>query len=156
LYAEYQPALLRYLRGRAPDVADDVASETWISAAQGLNRFSGDGDQFRAWLFTIARRRLIDVRRREKRRPVVNLGEDVTQEMVSTDPSPEETVTAALAGDEAAQRIANILSADQADVILLRVVGGLSVDEVAKIMDKAPVTVRVLQSRGLKRLQKYL
>jgi RNA polymerase sigma-70 factor, ECF subfamily len=148
--------LLRYLRGRGPDVADDVASETWISAAQGLNRFSGDGDQFRAWLFTIARRRLIDVRRREKRRPVINLADDATQEIMATDPSPEEVVTSAIAGDEAAQRIANLLSPDQADVILLRVVGGLSVEEVAKIMGKNEVTVRVLQSRGLKRLQKYV
>jgi RNA polymerase sigma-70 factor (ECF subfamily) len=74
----------------------------------------------------------------------------------ATGPSPEEAVTAAISGDEAAQRIADLLSPDQADVILLRVVGGLSVDEVAKIMGKPAVTVRVLQSRGLKRLQKYL
>jgi RNA polymerase sigma-70 factor (ECF subfamily) len=147
---------LRYLRGRAPDIADDVASEAWISAAQGLDRFAGDADQFRAWLFTIARRRLIDVRRKEKRRPVLNLTDDVTQEMPSLDPSPEDVVTSAIAGDEAAQRIANLLTPDQADVILLRVVAGLSVEEVAKIMDKNEVTVRVLQSRGLKRLQKYL
>jgi RNA polymerase sigma-70 factor (ECF subfamily) len=156
LFAEYQPALLRYLRGRAPDVADDVASETWISAAQSLNRFDGDGDQFRAWLFTIARRRLIDQRRREKRRPVVTSGDDATRDLAATGPSPEEAVTAAISGDEAAQRIADLLTPDQADVILLRVVGGLSVDEVAKIMGKPAVTVRVLQSRGLKRLQKYL
>jgi RNA polymerase sigma-70 factor (ECF subfamily) len=147
---------LRYLRGRAPDVADDVASETWISAAAGLNRFAGDADQFRAWLFTIARHRLIDQRRREKRRPVVDNAEDATQELAATGPSPEEAVTSAMAGDEAARRIANILSADQADVILMRVVGGLSVEEVARIMGKTEVTVRVLQSRGLKRLQKYL
>lgn len=156
MYAEYQPALLRYLRGRAPDVADDVASETWISAAGNLNSFSGDGDQFRAWLFTIARRRLIDERRREQRRPVVHDADDATRELVASGPSPEEAVTSALAGDEAARRIANLLSADQADVILMRVVGGMSVEEVARIMGKTEVTVRVLQSRGLKRLQKYL
>jgi RNA polymerase sigma-70 factor (ECF subfamily) len=156
LYAEYQPALLRYLRGRGPDIAEDVASETWISAAQNLNRFEGDADQFRAWLFTIARRRLIDQRRAEKRRPVVHDADDATQELPARDPSPEDLVTTAIAGDDAARRIANILSADQADVILMRVVGGLSVEDVARIIGKAEVTVRVLQSRGLKRLQKYL
>ena len=156
LYAEYQPALLRYLRGRAGDAADDFASETWISAAQGLNRFAGGSDEFRAWLFTIARHRLIDQRRKEKRRPLFSSTDDSTAEIPARDASPEDVVTAAAAGDEAARRIANLLPADQADVILLRVVGGLSVEEVAGIMGKKPGTVRVLQSRGLKRLQKYL
>ena len=159
LYREYQPALLRYLRGRAggdADDADDLASETWIAAAHGLSGFTGDGDAFRAWLFTIARHRLIDERRRDKRRPVTTPTEAVTTEMPATDPSPEELVTSVAAGDEAAARIARLLPADQADVILLRVVAGLSVDEVAAIMGKKPGTIRVLQSRGLKRLHKYL
>ena len=156
LYREYQPALLRYLRGRAGGDADDLASETWIAAAQGLTGFNGDGDGFRAWLFTIARHRLIDERRRDKRRPVTTPADTVTTEMPAIDPSPEEQVTSATAGDEAAARIARLLPADQADVILLRVVAGLSVDEVAAIIGKKPGTIRVLQSRGLKRLQKYL
>jgi RNA polymerase sigma-70 factor (ECF subfamily) len=155
LYAEYQPALMRYLRGRAGETADDLASETWISAARGLNGFEGGGDDFRKWLFTIARHRLIDERRKDKRRPVV-ASHDTTTEMPAVDPSPEEMVTVASAGDAAARRIASLLPADQADVILLRVVVGLSVEEVAAIMGKKPGTVRVLQSRGLKRLQKYL
>jgi RNA polymerase sigma-70 factor (ECF subfamily) len=156
LFAEYQPVLLRYLRGRAPDIADDIASETWISAAQHLNSFEGDGDGFRAWLFTIARRRVIDQRRRDKRRPTTAGGDDIAEETASLDPSPEEAVAAVLAGDEAARRISSLLSPDQADVILLRVVGGLSVDEVANIMGKRPGNIRVLQNRGLRRLQKYL
>lgn len=69
--------------------------------------------------------------------------------------SPESFVVAASAGDEAAQRIVSLLSADQAEVILLRVVADLSVDQVAKIIGKRPGTVRVLQSRGLKRLSEY-
>ncbi len=156
LYSEYQPVLLRYLRGRAGASADDVASETWIAAAQGLDGFQGGADEFRAWLVTIARHRLIDERRKDKRRPVTTSTDDTTVELAAVDPSPEEVVTAARAGDDAARRIANLLPADQADVILLRVVVGLSVEEVAAIMGKRPGTVRVLQSRGLKRLQKYL
>jgi RNA polymerase sigma-70 factor (ECF subfamily) len=144
------------LRGRAGGDADDLASETWISAAQGLSRFAGNGDEFRAWLFTIARHRLIDARRKDKRRPPTSSADDATTEMPAQGPSPEEMVAAASAGDDAARRIVALLPADQADVILLRVVGGLSVDEVAGIMGKKPGTVRVLQSRGLKRLQKYL
>jgi RNA polymerase sigma-70 factor (ECF subfamily) len=136
------------LRGRAGDDADDVASETWIAAARSLRSFTGDGDAFRAWLFTIARNRLIDAQRKSSR--AVPLGE------AGSTPSPEDEVIAASAGEAAAQRIAKLLPADQADVILLRVIAGLSVDEVAAIIGKRPGTVRVLQSRGLKKLQNYL
>lgn len=149
MYAQYQPQLLRYLRGRAGDDADDIASETWIAAARGLRNFAGDADAFRAWLFTIARNRLVDEARRAKRRAEV-----VTEAEPS--PSPEDEFVAASAGEVAVKRIARLLPADQADVILLRVVAGLSVEEVAAIVGKRPGTVRVLQSRGLKRLQKYL
>ena len=69
--------------------------------------------------------------------------------------SPEAEVVAASAGDDAARRIVALLPADQAEVILLRVVADLSVDQVAKIVGKRPGNVRVLQSRGLKRLSEY-
>lgn len=151
LFSEYQPGLLRYLRGRAPDLADDVASEAWLSAAASLRGFEGDGDDFRAWLFTIARNRLIDERRRAQRRPVTAPAES-TVEMPTVLPSPEAEVVASSAGDEAVRRIVALLPADQAEVILLRVVADLSVDQVAQILGKRPGTVRVLQSRGLKRL----
>lgn len=77
---------------------------------------------------------------------------DATVEMPATSPSPEAHVVAAAAGDEAAQRIVALLPEDQAEVILLRVVADLSVEQVAAIVGKRPGTVRVLQSRGLKRL----
>ena len=111
---------------------------------------------FRAWLFTIARNRLTDARRRAARRPVTVNADESTRQIAAADPSPEDEVVSASSGDAAARRIVNLLPSDQADVILLRVVGGLSVDEVAAIVGKRPGTVRVLQSRGLKRLQKYL
>lgn len=66
--------------------------------------------------------------------------------------SPESAVVAASAGDDAARRIVALLPPDQAEVVLLRVVADLSVEQVARIVGKRPGTVRVLQSRGLKRL----
>jgi RNA polymerase sigma-70 factor (ECF subfamily) len=152
LFREYQPGLVRYLRSRVPDVADDVASETWLAVASGLACFEGDADAFRAWLFTIARRRLIDQRRKAKRRPLEVVNGEALAGAASTSRSPEDEVEANVAGDEAARRIAALLPAEQADVILLRVVAGLSVEEVAGLLGKRPGTVRVLQHRGLRRL----
>jgi len=48
------------------------------------------------------------------------------------------------------------LSADQAEVVLLRVLGGLGVEQVAELVGKRPGTVRVLQHRALRRLHAEL
>ena len=53
LWRQYQPLLLRYFRGRLPDVAEDLASTVWIDVASSLASFRGDEDGFRGWLFTI-------------------------------------------------------------------------------------------------------
>jgi len=69
LYRSLQPGLLAYLRSQRRNDAEDLASETWIAAARGLRRFRGDESDLRRWIFTIARRRLLDLRRDEGRRP---------------------------------------------------------------------------------------
>ena len=69
LWRQYQPLLLRYFRGRLPDVAEDLASTVWIDVASSLASFRGDEDGFRGWLFTIAHRRLVDEHWRRERRP---------------------------------------------------------------------------------------
>jgi RNA polymerase sigma-70 factor (ECF subfamily) len=65
-------------------------------------------------------------------------------------------VIAAVAADEAVRRIVALLPTDQAEVVLLRVVGGLPVEDVAAITGKRPGTVRVLQHRALRRLAERL
>ena len=71
LWRDLHPRLLRFLCGLDPAVAEDVEAETWLVAARDLAMFRGDEQQFRAWMFTIARNRLIDTRRREARRPSI-------------------------------------------------------------------------------------
>ena len=61
-----------------------------------------------------------------------------------------------MAGDEAVRKIVALLPPDQAEIVLLRVVGGLPVEEVAAITGRRPGTVRVLQHRALRRLAERL
>ena len=68
LFEDVQPRLLRYLRSRDREQADDIAGEVWEAIARGMTTFEGDASDFRGWAFTIARRRLIDHRRRLGRR----------------------------------------------------------------------------------------
>ena len=67
LFEDLQPRLLR-LRSRAHETADDIAGEVWEAIARGIGTFEGDEAGFRAWAFTIARRRVIEDLRRSTRR----------------------------------------------------------------------------------------
>lgn len=155
LYRQHNPPLLRYLRANAGADGDDLASQTWLDAARNLGRFTGDQDAFAGWLFTIARRRLIDHRRRGGRRREDVADHEQREEIRAAD-DPAQSVVDASGGDEAARRIVEVLPARQAEVVLLRVVGGLSVAEVAEITGHRPGTVRVMQHRALRRLAEEL
>ncbi len=153
LYKELHPPLLAYLRSQEPRHGDDLASDTWLKAAAGLPSFSGDASAFRSWLFAIARCRMIDHRRRARRRGTV-IDLDALAGQASGDDPEDETLDAVTA--QAAGRTIAALPADQADVVLLRVVSGLKTQEVAAIMGKREGTIRVLQHRALRSLSRLL
>lgn len=150
LYRGLHAYVLRYLRLQVPREAEDLAAETWMSVASALDRFSGDEGAFRSWVFTIARRRVVDHIRRSWRRP----GDYRPVAEAQDRPAPDDTERTAMAGVETEEALALIghLPPDQAEILLLRVLGGLSADQVGEIVGKPAGTVRVLQHRALKRL----
>jgi len=149
IFRDVQPALLRYLRLIAPD-AEDVASETWLQVVSGLCRFRGEEQEFRAWLFTIARHRAADSGRSRARRPAVPL--ELTEvDQLLTSPDAADQALEAVSTRAVLTLIAS-LPGDQAEIIMLRVVAGLEAREVARIVGKTPGAVRVAAHRGLRKL----
>ena len=146
LYRDLHPPLLRYLLAQERAEGEDLASEVWLDVAHGLARFEGDESGFRCWVFTIAQRRLVDLRRRRARR--------------RTDPAPLERLDERPDTSEGFSAIENggvvaylaALPPEQAEIVLLRVLGGLDSNEVAAVTGRKPGTVRVLQKRALDRL----
>jgi RNA polymerase sigma-70 factor (ECF subfamily) len=153
LWRQYQPPLLRYLRITTGEAAEDVASETWAAVASSISRFDGDEPGFRAWLFTLARRRAVDHFRRESRRPSVPVDPVAlgTAAIACNGADPGDTAVSTLE-TEAALRLIAELPPGQRDAVVLRALGGLDVARVAAIMGKRPGTVRVLAHRGLRAL----
>jgi len=153
LFVQLQPRLLRFLGAHEPRAADDLAGEVWLAVATRIGQFEGGWADFRAWFFTIARRRLADYRRTAVRR-----GTDVVDGAAfETHPareSTEELVLDSLAGQDAARLITSTLRDDQAEVLLLRLLGDLDVDQVAAIMQRSPNWVRVTQHRAVRTLAK--
>jgi RNA polymerase sigma-70 factor, ECF subfamily len=153
LWRAFNPSVVRFLRARDPGAAEDIASETWIRVARSLRAFHGEAAEFRAWLFTIARRAGIDWQRRRARRPATVALDAVAEVGDQDDPADR-----AVEGEELERLLAVVarLPIDQADVVLLRVVAGLDVAAVATILGKRPGTVRVVQHRALRRLAEML
>jgi RNA polymerase sigma-70 factor (ECF subfamily) len=154
LYRDLQPRLSGYLRSREPRAAEDVEGEVWLAVAKGLARFVGGEDAFRAWVFSIAQRRLADFRRTAARRATVPVPPEEFD--LPSGRGPEAIVLENLSSDEASAFVTATLSPDQAEVVLLRVIAGLDVDQVAELMGKRPGTIRVLQHRALRRLHAEL
>jgi RNA polymerase sigma-70 factor (ECF subfamily) len=154
LWRDANPALLRYLRVLAPENAEDIAAETWVHVVRGLQRFIGDEAAWRAWLFTTARRRLIDQVRLRKRHPAEPLEEISPAEVPST-PDTAQIALDNLATEDALALLKH-LPPLQADVIMLRVVAGLDTDAVAAILGKSPGNIRVMAHRGLRKLESLL
>jgi RNA polymerase sigma-70 factor (ECF subfamily) len=152
IYRDLSPSVLRYLRAHGAREPEDLLGEVFLSVVRALPTFGGAEQDFRAWVFKCARNVLIDAWRREGRRPV----EYVPDELLA------DAGQAESAEGEAMRRLAfertrvalNRLSEHQREVIFLRVIVGMSIDEVAKVLDRSSGSVKSLQSRGIATLRR--
>ena len=159
VYRDVQPGLLRFLSVQSPEGAEDACADTWLEVARSLDRFEGDMTGFRAWVFTIARRKLVDGIRRDARRPVRFVGEaDELDALADSAAGGTDPAELAEAQDDTSRAIALVrtLPPDQAEALMLRVVAGLDYAEIAALMGRSQGAVRVLAHRGLRRLARTL
>jgi len=149
LWRALQPRLLRFLRVLGCDDPEDVASETWLQVVRDLRTFSGSEEDFRRWLFTIGRHRVIDAARARSRRPAVPMISSL--DLLADRHLVEDQVLDGMSVEGAVALLAR-LSPDQAEAVALRVIAGLETPDVAKILGKSAGAVRVALHRGLKAL----
>jgi RNA polymerase sigma-70 factor (ECF subfamily) len=154
LYRDVAPLVLGYLRSRGSREPEDLTGEVFLQIARDLAGFRGGEAEFRSWALVIAHHRLLDERRYRGRHP--------------SEPAPDETilrlspigdVEEEALGSLATWRVRRLmdrLTEDQREVLMLRIVAGLTVDEVARIVGKKPNTVKALQRRGLAALEQAI
>lgn len=147
LYESVAGQVVGYLRLRGAREPEDLLGEVFVQVARNLGTFEGDERGFRAWVFTIAHHRLVDERRYFALRPSQTLagfdqaGGNVEDEALN------------LIGDQTMRKMLAPLSLEQRDVLLLRLLGGLSVAETAGALGKKPGAVKALHHRGIKTLR---
>lgn len=152
LYRQYVRPVYRYLYSRTGNHGDaeDLTAQVFLEALEGLGRYRLDGP-FAAWLFTIARRRMIDHRRRQ--RPVVALDERIPASETPVDP-----LGRAIRNEESRllrDLLAGMGEADQ-ELLRLRFAGGLSFGDMARILRRSEAAVKMKLYRLLRRLESQM
>jgi RNA polymerase sigma-70 factor (ECF subfamily) len=157
VYIEVAPALRGFLRRRVPhgEVADDLVEQTFVELIEGCERIQGDGRSLRAWLFRAARNNLYDWRKRADRRGDHELTARHAATLEDTDADPADKVAAADL-DPTLVAALEKLTDEQRDVVELRLVGGLSLAQVADITGRRVGAVKALQHRAVRRLMAVL
>ncbi len=132
LYDYYVHPVYRYLRGRVDTVAEaeDLTSQTFMAAYEGLSSYRERG-HFAAWLFRIARSKLIDHFRGNRREVSLDIIEDLALA--------DDVVGQSARGDDVdtLARLIQRLEPEQRDLIRLRYVADLSFSELAEVLGKS-------------------
>jgi RNA polymerase sigma-70 factor, ECF subfamily len=153
LYQALSPAVLGYLRVQGASDSEDLTNEVFLGVLHRIGSFDGDEEKFRSWVFTIAHSRLIDDRRRTDRRPLLDHGHEALLDRGGGDA--EDDALERL-GSQRVQALCERLVADQRDVLLLRLMAGLTIEATAEALGKSEGAVKALQRRGLANLRKIL
>jgi RNA polymerase sigma-70 factor (ECF subfamily) len=153
IYADLAPGIGGYLRAHGAADPEDLVGEVFLQVVRNLSGFEGGEQAFRGWVYTIAHRRLIDERRRSGRRPVSPAPDEVLEAAAGAGGDVHDEATARI--DEARVRAAiDALPEDQRSVLLLRILGDLTIDDIALAVGKRPGAVKALQRRALRRVEK--
>lgn len=154
LYHSLAGAVVGYLRLQGAEDPEDLSNEVFLGVFRGLGGFEGDEPALRSWVFSIAHRRVIDDRRRRSRRAPA-CAHDVAGFDLAGSADTEGEAIVAIEAERVAQ-LCQSLAPDQRDVLLLRLIGDLSLEQTASAMGKPVGSVKALQHRALANLKKQL
>jgi len=158
LYEHWADPIYRWVLSKTGGVhhtTEDVCQDVWLKAARGIRRYTmveGSGG-FVGWLFTIARRCILDASRAAARRREVLTADMLADSDTITTPGPVDLDTP-LSGPLAAAIAA--LPARRSQVVTLRFFVGLSVEEAATVLGTTPGGIRSLQCRALADIRDHM
>ncbi|HKY54785.1 MAG TPA: sigma-70 family RNA polymerase sigma factor [Anaerolineales bacterium] len=153
LYREHHEHIFRFIWSRVYDAqqAEDLTGEVFTRMVANLSTYQDLSIPFRAWLYRIARNLIIDHHRKESSAQALT---DVVDHPI-TQSSPEEQAETALTL-ERVQGALKSIDPEQREVVELRFLGELSLEEVSLVMNKSVPSIKALQHRGLTSLRAYL
>lgn len=155
LYDRHHAQIFRYVWSRVGErpLAEDLTGELFTRMVTHLASYRDQQVPFRAWLYQIARNLVTDYYRRTGNKGTVPLAAAETVPARSRGPAAVVERKLTMAGVDAA--LAQ-MDSSQREVVILRFIVGLPLQEVAQTMNKSVAAVKSLQHRGLKALRAAL
>lgn len=154
LYDRYADRLFRYALSRtgSPMEADDIVSDSIVSALERLEQFDPKRGSFRSWLFTITSRKIVDHRRHHRR-----FWRAINRRW-RPDPPEDSAFELALRSVERSRvhRAVERLSEPNREVVALRFVADLPISAVAAVLNISEGAVKMRLNRALKQLAEDL
>jgi RNA polymerase sigma-70 factor (ECF subfamily) len=153
IYTTYYPKIYNYAFMQMGDVqaAEDLASDVMLKMIEAINTYKFQGLPFGAWVFRIARNRLIDLHRRRKRRGEVDLSETMSSALAN----PQVLAERALERGQIQVALKH-LTPEQRQVIVLKFIEGFDNRSVGKILGRSEGAIKSLQHRALAALRRIL
>ena len=150
LYRWLGPSVLGYFAGRSAEDPEALTQEVFLTVFSKLGGVSGGLQGLRTFTFSVAHARYVDEVRRRARAPVL-----VGYEVEGDTRSSESAEAAALTGFDSGgiPHLLAQLNVEQRNVLLLRIVAELPIEEVAEILGRSAGSVKQLQRRGLLKLK---
>jgi len=136
-----------YYRVSQPEDAEDLTGEVVLKIVKGLKHQRGN---FHAWIYRIARNRLIDFYRQRAVRSEISMNNVPQRELTKSEDFSKQIMTR-----EKLRKGLQQLTDDQRQVIILKFIEGYDNQEVAQIVGKSVGAVKVLQFRALRALREY-
>ncbi len=154
IYRENVDKIYRYIlhRVETSSVAEDLTSDVFMRALEGLPTYKIQDTPFIAWLYTIANGKVVDHYRRRQHTPI-------TEELDAVVETSDAELDASIieSQDQAVLRSAILaLSPEQQQVIIFRFIEGYSLEKTALIMDKTEGAIKAMQHRALASMSRIL
>lgn len=150
------PEVVRYCRSRVGSAryptADDIAQEVCLAVARAMPKYEDKGLPFMAFVYRLAANKIIDAHRAHSR----DLSQPVEEVEDSETPDTPESAVLLLDSCNDLSSLLDLLNEKSREILTLRVFGGYSAEETARIVGTSPGAVRVAQFRALAKLRKYL
>jgi RNA polymerase sigma-70 factor (ECF subfamily) len=155
LYDRYHESIYRYVWSRVsdPQLAEDLTGDVFTNMVKNLPRYRSIGTPFQAWLYRIARNLIIDNRRKASSRNEMPLVEEF--DSIAGEHDPVQVVEDQMVVEQV-QAVLGELKPLKRDVLILRFIVGLSLNEVASILGRTIGSIKVTQHRALKELRTML
>ncbi len=165
LYSRHSQPLLQYIANSCGSQADaqELFQDVWMKVIKQRDKYDSSAP-FKAWLFTIARNRMIDLFRANKRRPTTNLGFDepslsasvTSQVTTANQPLQPDEITRIMQSKQLLMEALQLLTPEQRETVLLKHVAGFSIKEIADLQSEKPETVKSRLRYAFARLRQTL